>query len=107
MGLELSPIRVQDAGKIERGVTAFGRTPNGALIVTATGVSTCKSWAKSLARLCQIDRPRPAILPTLRKAPTGPEAEQPVAELIQISAERALRVLLGVMADHGRAPLNA
>jgi putative tryptophan/tyrosine transport system substrate-binding protein len=35
MGLELSPVGVQDAGEIERGITAFARTPNGALIVTA------------------------------------------------------------------------
>jgi putative ABC transport system substrate-binding protein len=36
MGLELSPISVQDSGEIERGVTAFARTPNGALIITAS-----------------------------------------------------------------------
>jgi putative ABC transport system substrate-binding protein len=36
MGLELSPIGVQDAGEIERGITAFARTPSGALIVTAS-----------------------------------------------------------------------
>src|SRR5262245_551520 len=36
MGLELSPIGVQDAGEIERGVIAFARSSNGALIVTAS-----------------------------------------------------------------------
>jgi ABC-type uncharacterized transport system substrate-binding protein len=33
-GVELSPVGVRDAGEIERGVSAFARTPNGGLIVT-------------------------------------------------------------------------
>jgi putative ABC transport system substrate-binding protein len=33
-GMELSPIGITDAGEIERGVTAFARASNGALIVT-------------------------------------------------------------------------
>ena len=34
LGMELIPIGVRDAGEIERGVTVFARSPNGALIVT-------------------------------------------------------------------------
>ena len=33
-GMELTPVGITDAGEIERGVTAFGRASNGALIVT-------------------------------------------------------------------------
>jgi putative tryptophan/tyrosine transport system substrate-binding protein len=33
-GVELTPIDVQDAGEIERGITAFARGSNGGLIVT-------------------------------------------------------------------------
>ncbi len=35
-GLELTPVGVRDAGEIEGAVTAFGRLPNGALIVTSS-----------------------------------------------------------------------
>jgi putative ABC transport system substrate-binding protein len=38
-GVELSPINVRDAGEIERAVTEFARTPNGGLIVTASGLA--------------------------------------------------------------------
>ena len=37
LGVEVNPINVRDAGEIERAVTAFARTPNGGLIVTAGG----------------------------------------------------------------------
>jgi putative ABC transport system substrate-binding protein len=33
-GMELTPVGINDAGEIERGVTAFAGTPNGGLIVT-------------------------------------------------------------------------
>jgi putative ABC transport system substrate-binding protein len=33
LGVEISPIGINDADEIERGITAFGRTPNGGLIV--------------------------------------------------------------------------
>ena len=36
LGVELSPVDVRDAGEIERAVTAFARSPNGGLIVTAS-----------------------------------------------------------------------
>ena len=35
--LELSPLAIRDAGEIERGVAAFGREPNGGLIVGVGG----------------------------------------------------------------------
>ena len=37
VGVEVSPIEVRDAGEIERAVAAFARSPNGGLIVTASG----------------------------------------------------------------------
>ena len=40
LGVELSPIDVRDAGEIERAVTAFARSPNGGLIVTASPLAT-------------------------------------------------------------------
>ena len=33
----MRPVNVRDAGEIERAVTAFARSPNGGLIVTASG----------------------------------------------------------------------
>src|SRR5262249_24996557 len=36
LGVELNPIDVRDAGKIERAVSAFARSPNGGLIVTGS-----------------------------------------------------------------------
>ena len=35
-GVELSPVNVRDPGEIERAVTAFARSSNGGLIVTAS-----------------------------------------------------------------------
>ena len=37
--IELSPISTRDAAEIERAVAAFARTPNGGLIMTASGLS--------------------------------------------------------------------
>src|SRR5450756_1146573 len=39
VGVEVSPINVRDAGEIERAVTAFARSANGGLIVTASALS--------------------------------------------------------------------
>jgi hypothetical protein len=36
LGVELTPIDVQDPGEIERAITAFGRQPNGGLIVAGS-----------------------------------------------------------------------
>jgi putative ABC transport system substrate-binding protein len=38
--VELSPVDVRDAPEIERAVTAFARSGNGGLIVTASGLAT-------------------------------------------------------------------
>jgi len=38
-GVELRPIDVQDATEIERGITAFARSPNGGLIVTGSALA--------------------------------------------------------------------
>ena len=39
VGVEVSPINVRDAGEIERAVTAFARSSNGGLIVTASALA--------------------------------------------------------------------
>ena len=39
VGVEVSPVNVRDAAEIERVVTAFARTPNSGLIVTASALS--------------------------------------------------------------------
>jgi putative ABC transport system substrate-binding protein len=36
VGVEVSPLNVRDAGEIERAITAFARSPNGGLVVTAS-----------------------------------------------------------------------
>jgi putative tryptophan/tyrosine transport system substrate-binding protein len=35
--VEVSPVNMRDAGEIERAIAAFGRSPNGGLILTASG----------------------------------------------------------------------
>jgi putative ABC transport system substrate-binding protein len=40
LGVELSPVDVHDEREIERAVTAFARSPNGGLIVTAAPLAT-------------------------------------------------------------------
>ena len=39
VGVEVSPINLRDAGEIERAVTAFARSANGGLIVTASALA--------------------------------------------------------------------
>jgi putative ABC transport system substrate-binding protein len=39
VGVEVSPVNIRDAAEIERGITAFARTPNSGLIVTASALS--------------------------------------------------------------------
>jgi putative ABC transport system substrate-binding protein len=38
-GLELTPVGVRDAAEVERGITAFARSPNGGLIVTGSALT--------------------------------------------------------------------
>jgi ABC-type uncharacterized transport system substrate-binding protein len=38
-GVDVRPVNLRDAGEIERAVTAFARTPNGGLVVTAGALS--------------------------------------------------------------------
>ena len=38
--VEVNPVNMRDAGEIERAVAAFARSPNGGLIVTASGSAT-------------------------------------------------------------------
>jgi putative ABC transport system substrate-binding protein len=38
-GVELSPINVRDSGEIERAIAAFARSPNGGMILTASGLA--------------------------------------------------------------------
>ena len=40
LGVEVKPVNMRDAEEIERGVTAFARSPNGGLIVTAGPAAT-------------------------------------------------------------------
>ena len=40
LGVQLTPVDVRDAGEIERAVSAFARSPNGCLIVTASALAT-------------------------------------------------------------------
>src|SRR5258708_15033429 len=40
LGVELSPVDLHDDGEIERAITAFARSPNGGLIVTAAPLAT-------------------------------------------------------------------
>jgi hypothetical protein len=77
LGVEVRPINVRDADEIERAITAFARSSNGGLIVTAGSVayghreprrwaSTCRQCPMLLAR-ADGDRMSyaPAFWPTL------------------------------------------
>jgi putative tryptophan/tyrosine transport system substrate-binding protein len=39
LGIELTPVNVRDAGEIERAITAFARSSNGGVIVTASALA--------------------------------------------------------------------
>ena len=39
-GMEVNPVSLRDPGEIERGITAFGASPNGGLIITAAPLGT-------------------------------------------------------------------
>jgi putative ABC transport system substrate-binding protein len=39
LGVEITPMNVQDAGEIERGIAAFATMPNGGLIVTGSALA--------------------------------------------------------------------
>jgi putative tryptophan/tyrosine transport system substrate-binding protein len=43
IGLDVRPVNLRDAGEIERAVTAFARSANGGLVVTASALSLVHS----------------------------------------------------------------
>jgi putative ABC transport system substrate-binding protein len=60
-GVELTPVGVNDAGEVERGITNFARAPNGGLIVAAgSSVAAYHELLFSLATRLRL----PAIYPT-------------------------------------------
>ena len=99
-GVELRPIDVRDAPEIERAVTAFARSANGGLIVTASGLATRSSradhhaggpaqparglfqpllrhWRRPDLLRGRSDRPAPARGRLRRSHPQGREAGRP------------------------------
>src|SRR5262245_19524536 len=60
VGLEVSPVNMRDAPEMERAVTAFARSPNGGLVVTASGLAQQhRSLILSLAARLKL----PAVYP--------------------------------------------
>jgi putative tryptophan/tyrosine transport system substrate-binding protein len=59
VGLELFPANAISAGEIERGITAFARSPNGGLIVTSGGTAFHRNLIISLAARHRL----PAVYP--------------------------------------------
>src|SRR5262249_48029084 len=41
-GIDVKPVKLRDAGEVERAITDFARTPNGGLIVTASALSAAR-----------------------------------------------------------------
>jgi putative ABC transport system substrate-binding protein len=41
-GVDLKPVNLRDAGEVERAITAFARSPNGGLVMTASALSTVR-----------------------------------------------------------------
>ena len=69
LGVEVSPVDVRDAAEIERAVTAFARSSNGGLIVTASPVGDASSRSDRHA-----GGPAPAARGLLRSATSSPPA---------------------------------
>ena len=69
VGVEVSPINVRDAGEIERAVTAFARSPNGGLIVTASALAIASS--RSDHRACGPAQAARGLLPTATSSPAA------------------------------------
>jgi putative ABC transport system substrate-binding protein len=59
LGVDLRPVDVRDAREIERGVTAFARSPNGGLVLTAAGASAHRDLVIELAARHRL----PAVYP--------------------------------------------
>jgi putative tryptophan/tyrosine transport system substrate-binding protein len=68
LGVELNPVDVRDAPEIERAVTAFARSGNGGLIVTAGGLAT--RYRDLIITLAARHR-LPAVYPTRYYAADG------------------------------------
>ena len=71
LGVEVSPINVRDAGEIERAVTAFARSSNGGLIVTASALAVRPSRADH--RACGPAQTARGLLPTLLRHQRRPD----------------------------------
>ena len=41
-GVDVKPVNLRDAGEVERAITAFARSPNGGLAMTASALSTVR-----------------------------------------------------------------
>ena len=41
-GVDVKPVNLRDAGEVERAITAFARSPNGGLVMTASALSTVR-----------------------------------------------------------------
>jgi putative tryptophan/tyrosine transport system substrate-binding protein len=67
VGAEVTPVNVRDAGEIERAITAFARSPNGGLIVTA---STLAGVHRELIVTLAARHKLPAVYP-VRYFPVG------------------------------------
>jgi ABC-type uncharacterized transport system substrate-binding protein len=60
VGVEVTPVNVRDRGEIERAVTAFARTSNGGLVVTASALTLVHlEWIVALAARLRL----PAVYP--------------------------------------------
>ena len=71
VGVEVSPVNVRDAGEIERAVTAFARSPNGGLIVTASALAARSS--RSDHHACGPAQAARGLLPTLLRHRRRPD----------------------------------
>ena len=80
LGVELVPVGVGDLGEIERGVTAFARSPHGGLIVTTGGTGFRRETIIALALRHRL----PAIYPFRFHAVDGglisygPDTHEPI-----------------------------
>ena len=67
LGVELTPVGMRDVAEIERGITAFARSANGSLIVTAGGTAFRRDLIIGLASRHKL----PAVYPSRSFAKYG------------------------------------
>jgi len=100
LGVELTPIDVQDPSEIERAITAFAHEPNGGLIATASAPAVKhRNLIIALALKHRIPnvygvRPKTGTSRPSGTSPVGSDDTPDVAEFVQVTSVAPLSIAL-------------